>query len=183
MEAYSGERGTSQHCLSQSQSILYLSKQLQRSDQILTCMLSVCSSISFWCVCVCLYSVKASAGWGLCWLEMCCFVQIRPSDGGYGFTLEEKNRVPIIKSVEKGSPAEVRLCTHACSTTHGFFLFCALKLSDNGDKEERGNLLSRAGYIKLDVATQLIWYPPLFGRLHFCLFGTWRPHLNSLCFC
>uniref|UniRef100_A0A667YJ57 Phosphatidylinositol-3,4,5-trisphosphate dependent Rac exchange factor 2 n=1 Tax=Myripristis murdjan TaxID=586833 RepID=A0A667YJ57_9TELE len=32
---------------------------------------------------------------------------IRPSDGGYGFTLEERNRVPIIKSVEKGSPAEV----------------------------------------------------------------------------
>uniref|UniRef100_A0A671YJ65 Phosphatidylinositol-3,4,5-trisphosphate dependent Rac exchange factor 2 n=1 Tax=Sparus aurata TaxID=8175 RepID=A0A671YJ65_SPAAU len=32
---------------------------------------------------------------------------IRPSDGGYGFTLEERNRVPIIKSVEKGSPAEM----------------------------------------------------------------------------
>ncbi|CAG00668.1 unnamed protein product [Tetraodon nigroviridis] len=31
---------------------------------------------------------------------------IRPSDRGYGFTLEERNRVPIIKSVEKGSPAE-----------------------------------------------------------------------------
>uniref|UniRef100_A0A674NJL5 Phosphatidylinositol 3,4,5-trisphosphate-dependent Rac exchanger 2 protein n=1 Tax=Takifugu rubripes TaxID=31033 RepID=A0A674NJL5_TAKRU len=32
---------------------------------------------------------------------------IRPCDGGYGFTLEERNRVPIIKSVEKGSPAEM----------------------------------------------------------------------------
>uniref|UniRef100_A0A8C2XHX6 Phosphatidylinositol 3,4,5-trisphosphate-dependent Rac exchanger 2 protein n=1 Tax=Cyclopterus lumpus TaxID=8103 RepID=A0A8C2XHX6_CYCLU len=32
---------------------------------------------------------------------------IRPNDGGYGFTLEERNRVPIIKSVEKGSPAEM----------------------------------------------------------------------------
>uniref|UniRef100_A0AAX7T4M9 Phosphatidylinositol 3,4,5-trisphosphate-dependent Rac exchanger 2 protein n=1 Tax=Astatotilapia calliptera TaxID=8154 RepID=A0AAX7T4M9_ASTCA len=32
---------------------------------------------------------------------------IRPSDGGYGFTLEERNRVPIIKFVEKGSPAEM----------------------------------------------------------------------------
>uniref|UniRef100_A0A8C5AAH8 Phosphatidylinositol-3,4,5-trisphosphate dependent Rac exchange factor 2 n=1 Tax=Gadus morhua TaxID=8049 RepID=A0A8C5AAH8_GADMO len=32
---------------------------------------------------------------------------IRPSDGGYGFTLEERNRVPIIKAVEKGSPAEM----------------------------------------------------------------------------
>uniref|UniRef100_A0A4W6DYZ4 Phosphatidylinositol-3,4,5-trisphosphate dependent Rac exchange factor 2 n=1 Tax=Lates calcarifer TaxID=8187 RepID=A0A4W6DYZ4_LATCA len=32
---------------------------------------------------------------------------IRPSDGGFGFTLEERNRVPIIKSVEKGSPAEM----------------------------------------------------------------------------
>ncbi|KAL3041059.1 hypothetical protein OYC64_011942 [Pagothenia borchgrevinki] len=32
---------------------------------------------------------------------------IRPTDGGYGFTLEERNRVPIIKSVEKGSPAEM----------------------------------------------------------------------------
>ncbi|CAL8294989.1 unnamed protein product [Lota lota] len=32
---------------------------------------------------------------------------IRPSDGGYGFALEERNRVPIIKAVEKGSPAEM----------------------------------------------------------------------------
>lgn len=40
--------------------------------------------------------------------EMGLSSQIRPSDGGYGFTLEERNRVPIIKSVEKGSPAEVR---------------------------------------------------------------------------
>ncbi|KAF4075695.1 hypothetical protein AMELA_G00221840 [Ameiurus melas] len=32
---------------------------------------------------------------------------IRPSDGGYGFTLEDRNRVPIIKSVEKGSHAEM----------------------------------------------------------------------------
>ncbi|KAM9775546.1 phosphatidylinositol 3,4,5-trisphosphate-dependent Rac exchanger 2 protein isoform 1-T1 [Syngnathus typhle] len=32
---------------------------------------------------------------------------IRPSDAGYGFTLEERNRLPIIKSVEKGSPAEM----------------------------------------------------------------------------
>ncbi|TDG97257.1 hypothetical protein EPR50_G00224110 [Perca flavescens] len=32
---------------------------------------------------------------------------IRPSDGDYGFTMEERNRVPIIKSVEKGSPAEM----------------------------------------------------------------------------
>lgn len=32
---------------------------------------------------------------------------IRPSEGGYGFTLEERNRVPIIKSVERGSAAEM----------------------------------------------------------------------------
>uniref|UniRef100_A0A8C5HRT1 Phosphatidylinositol 3,4,5-trisphosphate-dependent Rac exchanger 2 protein n=1 Tax=Gouania willdenowi TaxID=441366 RepID=A0A8C5HRT1_GOUWI len=32
---------------------------------------------------------------------------IRPSTRGYGFNLEERNRVPIIKSVEKGSPAEM----------------------------------------------------------------------------
>ncbi|XP_057680467.1 phosphatidylinositol 3,4,5-trisphosphate-dependent Rac exchanger 2 protein [Corythoichthys intestinalis] len=32
---------------------------------------------------------------------------VRPSDLGYGFTLEERNRLPIIKSVEKGSPAEM----------------------------------------------------------------------------
>ncbi|MEQ2247536.1 Phosphatidylinositol 3,4,5-trisphosphate-dependent Rac exchanger 2 protein [Ilyodon furcidens] len=32
---------------------------------------------------------------------------IRPSDGSYGFTLEERNRVPIIKCVEKGSVAEM----------------------------------------------------------------------------
>ncbi|PWA18194.1 hypothetical protein CCH79_00004218 [Gambusia affinis] len=32
---------------------------------------------------------------------------IRPSDGSYGFTLEERNRVPIIKCVEKGSAAEM----------------------------------------------------------------------------
>lgn len=47
----------------------------------------------------------------------CIFTQIRPSDGGYGFTLEEKNRVPIIKSVEKGSPAEVGMCTHTHTHT------------------------------------------------------------------
>uniref|UniRef100_A0A8C7FDC9 Phosphatidylinositol-3,4,5-trisphosphate dependent Rac exchange factor 2 n=1 Tax=Oncorhynchus kisutch TaxID=8019 RepID=A0A8C7FDC9_ONCKI len=34
---------------------------------------------------------------------------IRPSEGGYGFSLEDRNRVPIIKSVEKGSHAEVRM--------------------------------------------------------------------------
>ncbi|KAM8882523.1 phosphatidylinositol 3,4,5-trisphosphate-dependent Rac exchanger 2 protein isoform 1-T1 [Synchiropus picturatus] len=32
---------------------------------------------------------------------------IRPCDGGYGFSLEERNRVPIIKAVERGSPAEM----------------------------------------------------------------------------
>ncbi|XP_077592217.1 phosphatidylinositol 3,4,5-trisphosphate-dependent Rac exchanger 2 protein [Stigmatopora nigra] len=32
---------------------------------------------------------------------------VRPSDGGYGFNLEERNGLPIIKSVEKGSPAEM----------------------------------------------------------------------------
>ncbi|XP_043922200.1 phosphatidylinositol 3,4,5-trisphosphate-dependent Rac exchanger 2 protein [Protopterus annectens] len=32
---------------------------------------------------------------------------IQPSDGGYGFTLEERNKVPIVKSVEKGSYAEM----------------------------------------------------------------------------
>uniref|UniRef100_A0A4W6DXA6 Phosphatidylinositol-3,4,5-trisphosphate dependent Rac exchange factor 2 n=1 Tax=Lates calcarifer TaxID=8187 RepID=A0A4W6DXA6_LATCA len=36
-----------------------------------------------------------------------CCLGILPSDGGFGFTLEERNRVPIIKSVEKGSPAEM----------------------------------------------------------------------------
>lgn len=49
--------------------------------------------------------------------------QIRPSDGGYGFTLEERNRVPIIKSVEKGSPAEVRSTRlmHASPQTRSCF--------------------------------------------------------------
>ncbi|XP_066534041.1 phosphatidylinositol 3,4,5-trisphosphate-dependent Rac exchanger 2 protein [Hoplias malabaricus] len=32
---------------------------------------------------------------------------IRPGEGGYGFTLEDRNRVPIIRSVEKGSHAEM----------------------------------------------------------------------------
>ncbi|KAG2458177.1 PREX2 protein, partial [Polypterus senegalus] len=32
---------------------------------------------------------------------------IKPSEGGYGFYLEERNRVPIVKSVEKGSYAEM----------------------------------------------------------------------------
>ncbi|MBN3309670.1 PREX2 protein, partial [Amia calva] len=32
---------------------------------------------------------------------------IKPSDGGYGFSLEDRNRVPIVKSVEKGSYAEM----------------------------------------------------------------------------
>lgn len=45
-------------------------------------------------------------------LKMRCSSQIRPSDGGYGFSLEERNRVPIIRSVEKGSPAEVRNSTY-----------------------------------------------------------------------
>uniref|UniRef100_A0AAY3ZU62 Phosphatidylinositol 3,4,5-trisphosphate-dependent Rac exchanger 2 protein n=1 Tax=Denticeps clupeoides TaxID=299321 RepID=A0AAY3ZU62_9TELE len=32
---------------------------------------------------------------------------IRPSDRGYGFTLEDRNRLPIVRSVEKGSNAEM----------------------------------------------------------------------------
>uniref|UniRef100_A0A9J7Z248 Phosphatidylinositol 3,4,5-trisphosphate-dependent Rac exchanger 2 protein n=1 Tax=Cyprinus carpio carpio TaxID=630221 RepID=A0A9J7Z248_CYPCA len=32
---------------------------------------------------------------------------IKPSEGGYGFTLEDRNRVLIVKSVEKGSHAEM----------------------------------------------------------------------------
>nr|XP_015209253.1 PREDICTED: phosphatidylinositol 3,4,5-trisphosphate-dependent Rac exchanger 2 protein isoform X2 [Lepisosteus oculatus] len=32
---------------------------------------------------------------------------IKPSGGGYGFSLEDRNRVPIVKSVEKGSYAEM----------------------------------------------------------------------------
>ncbi|XP_073689069.1 phosphatidylinositol 3,4,5-trisphosphate-dependent Rac exchanger 2 protein-like, partial [Garra rufa] len=32
---------------------------------------------------------------------------IKPSEGGYGFTLEDRNRVLIIKSVDKGSHAEM----------------------------------------------------------------------------
>ncbi|XP_056306227.1 phosphatidylinositol 3,4,5-trisphosphate-dependent Rac exchanger 2 protein [Danio aesculapii] len=32
---------------------------------------------------------------------------IKPSEGGYGFTLEDRNRVPIVKTVEKGSHAEM----------------------------------------------------------------------------
>lgn len=43
--------------------------------------------------------------------------QIRPSGEGYGFTLEERNRVPILKSVEKGSPAEVRSTQIVCVLT------------------------------------------------------------------
>uniref|UniRef100_A0A8C4DKJ3 Phosphatidylinositol 3,4,5-trisphosphate-dependent Rac exchanger 2 protein n=1 Tax=Dicentrarchus labrax TaxID=13489 RepID=A0A8C4DKJ3_DICLA len=43
----------------------------------------------------------------LCENGLVCWLGILPSDGGYGFTLEERNRVPIIKSVEKGSPAEM----------------------------------------------------------------------------
>uniref|UniRef100_A0A672QUI4 Phosphatidylinositol-3,4,5-trisphosphate dependent Rac exchange factor 2 n=1 Tax=Sinocyclocheilus grahami TaxID=75366 RepID=A0A672QUI4_SINGR len=34
-------------------------------------------------------------------------VMITPSEGGYGFTLEDRNRVLIVKSVEKGSHAEM----------------------------------------------------------------------------
>lgn len=51
--------------------------------------------------------------------------QIRPSDGGYGFTLEERNRVPIIKFVEKGSPAEVtRSHTQRCTKAQSWSFFC-----------------------------------------------------------
>lgn len=54
----------------------------------------------------------------LCLWQMCCiFIQIRPGEGGYGFTLEEKNRVPIIKFVEKGSPAEVGMCIYTHTHT------------------------------------------------------------------
>lgn len=35
------------------------------------------------------------------------FFQIRLSDGTYGFGLEDKNKAPIVKTVEKGSNAEV----------------------------------------------------------------------------
>lgn len=52
------------------------------------------------------------------WVMCCMFTQIRPGEGNYGFTLEEKNRVPIIKSVEKGSPAEVGKCTHTHRYTY-----------------------------------------------------------------
>lgn len=33
--------------------------------------------------------------------------QIKSTEGSYGFGLEDKNKVPIIKTVEKGSNAEV----------------------------------------------------------------------------
>lgn len=33
--------------------------------------------------------------------------QIKSNEGSYGFGLEDKNKVPIIKVVEKGSNAEV----------------------------------------------------------------------------
>lgn len=70
--------------------------------------MSLCCRVSFSNVQV-YFPVSAGFADG----DMCCiFTQIRPSDGGYGFTLEEKNRVPIIKSVEKGSPAEVGMCIH-----------------------------------------------------------------------
>lgn len=61
---------------------------------------------------VCLCSVRMS--WDFT-DGRCVVFQIRPSDGGYGFSLEERNRVPIIKSVEKGSPAEVRTHIHGQS--------------------------------------------------------------------
>ena len=79
-----------------------------RVSKILQCLLSVCTSIFFWCVCLCaLWKCLSLLDWDFADAKHVVF-QIRPSDGGYGFTLEEKNRVPMIKSVEKGSPAEVR---------------------------------------------------------------------------
>lgn len=81
----------------------------------------------------------------VCWLWILLmgdmlFSQIRPSDGGYGFTLEERNRVPIIKSVEKGSPAEVRLCTHFqhmyAAAPHMHFLVSVFRLQHNEDEKE-----------------------------------------------
>lgn len=66
------------------------------------CVLSVFNSIFFWCV----WFVLGLLAWDFADARHVVF-QIRPSDGGYGFTLEERNRVPIIKFVEKGSPAEV----------------------------------------------------------------------------
>lgn len=41
------------------------------------------------------------------------FFQIRSSDGTYGFGLEDKNKAPIVKIVEKCSNAEV-IQIHNC---------------------------------------------------------------------
>lgn len=103
-------------------------------------LLSVCSTSSLCCV---FENVSAQTRLSS---------QIRPCDGGYGFTLEERNRVPIIKSVEKGSPAEVRSTrlTHASPQTHSFWG----PLKSNRLQRDGANLFSVSGCIKLDAGTQ-----------------------------
>lgn len=76
--------------------------------------------------------------------------QIRPSDGGYGFTLEEKNRVPIIKSVEKGSPAEVR---YLSSKEHFGQIYLSHGLTSSRLVDVRG-----CNVIPFSVAERVSWW-------------------------
>lgn len=105
--------------------------------------------------------------------ETCPSSQIRPSDGGYGFALEERNRVPIIKSVEKGSPAEVRsawLIGASYAPHRRRVLFLGAGLKDNGHQRDGANLFSVSGCIKLDAGTHK---KNMFIRLGIC---------SSVCF-
>jgi hypothetical protein len=55
-------------------------------------------------------------------LMLCCLFlspQIHPEEEDYGFEIEEKNKAIVVKSVTRGSHAEVRsLHTHTHTHTH-----------------------------------------------------------------
>lgn len=110
-------------------SILYLGKQ----EELLFFLFFFLQRILQKCVCYLSLTVSSSGvsvfvlgllAWDFADARHVVF-QIRPSDGGYGFTLEERNRVPIVKFVEKGSPAEVtRSHTQRCKKAQSWSFFC-----------------------------------------------------------
>lgn len=126
-------------------------------------------------LCCCRSVAAAASAASLKMSPTCLSSQIRPCDGGYGFTLEERNRVPIIKSVEKGSPAEVRSTrlTHASKQTHSLWR----PLKGNRLQRDGANLFSVSGCIKLDAGTQRNVFIRLGISSSVCL----EPPVNSQC--
>ena len=75
------------------------------------------------------------------WSMLCCLFlspQIHPEEEDYGFEIEEKNKAIVVKSVTRGSHAEVRSLhththtdnTHVCASS--FSLTESISPSDSG---------------------------------------------------